>query len=72
MRDDRRAYMVEYLVVPDALLIVGETSFLKQGEGGGTAVVQRSRGAAANYQVGDFLAYTRRRGSLLGRLVWNR
>jgi SRSO17 transposase len=31
VRDDLRAYVVEHLGAPDAVLIIDETGFLKQG-----------------------------------------
>jgi SRSO17 transposase len=59
VRDDLRAYVVEYLGDPAAVLVVDETGFLKKGT---TSVgVQRqysgTAGKVENCQVGVFLVY---------------
>jgi SRSO17 transposase len=59
VRDDLRAYVVEHLGDPGAVLVVDETGFLKKGS---TSVgVQRqysgSAGKVDNCQLGVFLAY---------------
>jgi SRSO17 transposase len=59
VRDDLRAYVVEYLGDPAAVLVVDETGFLKKGT---TSVgVQRqysgTAGKVDNCQIGVFLAY---------------
>jgi SRSO17 transposase len=59
VRDDLRAYVVEYLGDPAAVLVVDETGFLKKGT---TSVgVQRqysgTAGKVDNCQLGVFLAY---------------
>jgi SRSO17 transposase len=64
VRDDLRAYVVEYLGDPSAVLVVDETGFLKKGT---TSVgVQRqysgTAGKVDNCQLGVFLAYASPRG----------
>src|SRR5438105_4424229 len=59
VRDDLRAYVVEHVGDPGAVLIVDETGFLKKGDQ--SAGVQRqysgTAGRVDNCQVGVFLAY---------------
>jgi SRSO17 transposase len=64
VRDDLRAYVVEHLGDPGAVLVVDETGFLKKGT---TSVgVQRqysgTAGKVDNCQVGVFLAYASAKG----------
>src|SRR4029450_8603029 len=64
VRDDLRAYVVECLGDPGAVLVVDETGFLKKGT---TSVgVQRqysgTAGKVAHCQLGVFLAYASARG----------
>jgi SRSO17 transposase len=64
VRDDLRAYVVEHLGDPAAVLVVDETGFLKKGT---TSVgVQRqysgTAGKVDNCQLGVFLAYASPRG----------
>jgi SRSO17 transposase len=64
VRDDLRAYVVEYLGDPAAVLVVDETGFLKKGT---TSVgVQRqysgTAGKVDNCQLGVFLAYAAPKG----------
>src|SRR5918995_2379668 len=64
VRDDLRAYVVEHLGDPQAVLVVDETGFLKKGT---TSVgVQRqysgTAGKVDNCQVGVFLAYASAKG----------
>jgi SRSO17 transposase len=64
VRDDLRAYVVEHLGDPAAVLVVDETGFLKKGT---TSVgVQRqysgTAGKVDNCQLGVFLAYASSRG----------
>jgi SRSO17 transposase len=64
VRDDLRAYVVEHLGDPGAVLVVDETGFLKKGT---TSVgVQRqysgTAGKVDNCQVGVFLAYVSAKG----------
>ncbi len=59
VRDDLRAYVVEHLGDPVAVLVVDETGFLKKGDK--SAGVQRqysgTAGRIENCQIGVFLAY---------------
>jgi len=64
VRDDLRAYVVEHLGDPGAVLVADETGFLKKGT---TSVgVQRqysgTAGKVDNCQLGVFLAYASRKG----------
>lgn len=64
VRDDLRAYVVEHLGDPEAVLIVDETGFLKKGDK--SVGVQRqysgTAGKVENCQIGVFLAYAAPRG----------
>jgi SRSO17 transposase len=67
VRDDLRAYVVEHLGDPSAVLVVDETGFLKKGT---TSVgVQRqysgTAGKVDNCQLGVFLAYAGGKGRAL-------
>jgi DDE superfamily endonuclease len=66
VRDDLRAYVLEHLGDPGAVLVVDETGFLKKGS---TSVgVQRqysgTAGKVDNCQLGVFLAYAGPRGGV--------
>jgi SRSO17 transposase len=67
VRDDLRAYVVEQLGDPDAVLVPDETGFLKKGDK--SAGVQRqysgTAGRIENCQVGVFLGYAGRHGRAL-------
>jgi SRSO17 transposase len=67
VRDDLRAYVVERLGDPDAVLVLDETGFVKKGEK--SAGVQRqysgTAGRVENCQVGVFLGYAGREGHAL-------
>jgi SRSO17 transposase len=67
VRDDLRAYVVERLGDPDAVLVLDETGFVKKGEK--SAGVQRqysgTAGRVENCQVGVFLGYASRHGRAL-------
>src|SRR4028118_617070 len=67
VRDDLRAYVVEHLGDPDAVLVLDETGFLKKGDR--SAGVQRqysgTAGRIENCQVGVFLGYASRHGQAL-------
>ena len=67
VRDDLRAYAVEHLGDPEAVLVPDETGFLKKG--GKSAGVQRQysgrAGRIENCQVGVFLGYASRHGRAL-------
>src|SRR5205823_14497570 len=64
VRDDLRAYVVEQLADPEAVLVVDETGFLKKGSK--SAGVQRqysgTAGRTENCQIGVFLVYATPRG----------
>jgi SRSO17 transposase len=59
VRDDLRAYVVEHLGDPAAILVIDETGFLKKGEKSVGVARQYSgtAGKVENCQVGVFLAY---------------
>src|SRR5215217_7621009 len=64
VRDDLRAYVVEHLGDPEAVLIVDETGFLKKGAKS-VGVARQYSGTAGrieNCQIGVFLAYASPRG----------
>lgn len=67
VRDDLRAYVVEHLGDPDAVLVLDETGFLRKGDK--SAGVQRqysgTAGRIENCQVGVFLGYASRHGRAL-------
>src|SRR4051794_7322866 len=67
VRDDLRAYVVEHLGNPEAVLVLDETGFVKKGEK--SAGVQRqysgTAGRVENCQVGVFLGYASRHGRAL-------
>jgi SRSO17 transposase len=65
VRDDLRAYVVEHLGEPDAVLIVDETGFLKKGAKSAGVARQYSgtAGRIENAQIGVFLAYRSTRGA---------
>ncbi len=67
VRDDLRAYVVEHLGDPDAVLVLDETGFLKKGHKS-VGVKRQYSGTAGrieNCQIGVFLAYASRRGHAL-------
>ena len=64
VRDDLRAYVVEHLGDPEAVLIVDETGFLKKGTKS-VGVARQYSGTAGrieNCQIGVFLAYASAKG----------
>src|SRR3954463_5633655 len=67
VRDDLRAYVVEHLGGPEAVLVLDETGFVKKG--GKSAGVQRqysgTAGRVENCQIGVFLGYASRHGRVL-------
>src|SRR4051812_44853889 len=67
VRDDLRAYVVEHLGDPEAVLVLDETGFPKKGDR--SAGVQRqysgTAGRIENCQVGVFLGYASRHGRAL-------
>jgi SRSO17 transposase len=67
VRDDLRAYVIEGLGDPEAVLILDETGFLKKGKHS-AGVARQYTGTAGrieNAQVGVFLAYASRHGTAL-------
>ena len=65
VRDDLRAYVVEQLADPEAVLVVDETGFLKKGTHS-VGVKRQSSGTAGrieNSQVGVFLCYASAHGT---------
>ena len=66
-RDQCRAYVVERLGDPEAVLVVDETGFVKKGRHSAGVARQYSgtAGKVENSQVGVFLAYGSRRGQAL-------
>jgi SRSO17 transposase len=67
VRDDVRAYVVEYLGDPDAVLVLDETGFVKKGirSAGVARQYTGTAGRIENAQVGVFLAYASRAGVAL-------
>ena len=67
VRDDLRAYVVEQLGDPGAVLVLDETGFVKKGEK--SVGVQRqysgTAGRVENCQIGVFLCYASRHGRAL-------
>ena len=70
IRDDLQSYVVEHLGDPDAVLVVDETGFLKQGtkSAGVQSQYSGTAGKVENCQIGVFLAY----GSLRGNAFLDR
>jgi SRSO17 transposase len=64
LRDDLRAYVVEHLGDPEAVLVVDETAALKKGDKSCGVARQYSgtAGRIENCQVGVFLGYTSPKG----------
>ena len=67
LRDVVREYALETLAAPDAVLVIDETGFLKQGKAscGVNRQYTGSAGKITNCQIGVFLAYTSRHGHAL-------
>ncbi|HEX8132993.1 MAG TPA: IS701 family transposase [Actinomycetes bacterium] len=67
VRDDLRAYVVEHLGDPEAVLVLDETGFVKKGAK--SVGVQRqysgTAGRVENCQIGVFLGYASRNGRAL-------
>jgi SRSO17 transposase len=69
LRDIVRDYVVETLAAADAVLVIDETGFLKQGKAscGVARQYTGSAGKITNCQIGVFAAYVSRHGhSLIG------
>lgn len=64
VRDDLRAYVVEHLGDPEAVLVIDETGFLKKGTKSAGVARQYSgtAGRIENSQIGVFLAYASPQG----------
>lgn len=64
LRDIVRDYVVENLAAPDAVLVIDETGFLKQGKAscGVARQYTGSAGKITNCQIGVFAAYVSARG----------
>jgi SRSO17 transposase len=64
LRDLVRDYIVEHLADDDAVLVIGETGFLKQGKAscGVARQYTGSAGKITNCQIGVFAAYVSRHG----------
>src|SRR3954452_3549989 len=64
LRDVARDYALETLAAPDAVLVLDETGFLKQGKAscGVARQYTGSAGKATNCQIGVFAAYASRHG----------
>ncbi|MBP8098821.1 MAG: IS701 family transposase [Arenimonas sp.] len=67
LRDIVRDYVVETLAAPDAVLVIDETGFLKQGNAscGVARQYTGSAGKITNCQIGVFAAYVSRHGHAL-------
>jgi SRSO17 transposase len=65
IRDDLRAYVVEHLGEPEAVLVIDETGFVKKGPHSVGVQVQYcgTVGRTTNCQVGVFLAYASAKGA---------
>src|SRR3954465_13233949 len=67
LRDVVRDYVVEHLAADDAVLVIDETGFLKQGKAscGVARQYTGSAGKITNCQIGGFAAYVSRHGHAL-------
>jgi SRSO17 transposase len=67
VRDELRAYLVEHLGEPQAVLVIDETGFLKKGQHSAGVARQYSgtAGRVEHCQIGVFLAYASRQGHAL-------
>src|ERR671929_2061779 len=67
LRDIVREYALEHLAADDAVLVVDETGFLKQGQAscGVARQYTGSAGKITNCQIGVFAAYVSRHGHAL-------
>src|SRR5215216_5988510 len=73
VRDDLRAYVVEHLGAPEAVLVLDETGFLKKGDKSAGVKRQYSgtAGRIENRQIGVFLGYASRHGrALIDRVLY--
>jgi SRSO17 transposase len=67
VRDDLRTYVLETIGSPGAIVVIDETSFLKQGKKSAGVRIQYcgTTGVKENCQVGVFLSYVTDRGHTL-------
>jgi hypothetical protein len=67
VRDDLRAYVLETIGAPGAIVVIDETSFLKRGRKSAGVRIQYcgTTGLRENCQVGVFLSYVTNRGHTL-------
>ena len=67
VRDDLRAYVLEKIGIPGAIVVIDETSFLKRGRKSAGVRIQYcgTTGLRENCQVGVFLSYVTDRGHTL-------
>lgn len=67
VRDELRGYVMEHLGVPEGVLVIDETGFLKKGKHSAGVARQYSgtAGRVENGQIGVFLAYASARGQVL-------
>ena len=67
VRDDLRGYVLEHLGVPQGVVVIDETGFLKKGRHSAGVARQYSgtAGRVENCQIGVFLAYASARGQAL-------
>lgn len=73
LRDVVREYAVESLTAPDAVLVIDETGFLKQGKAscGVARQYTGSAGKITNCQIGVFAAYVLAKGhAFVDRRLW--
>src|SRR5262249_41077871 len=73
VRDDLRAYVVEHLGDPQAILVLDETGFVKKGTHSAGVAKQYTGtvGKVENAQVGVFLAYASSKGvAFLARTLY--
>ena len=67
VRDDLQQYVIDYLADPEAIMVIDETGFLKQGHAscGVARQYTGSAGKITNCQVGVFAAYVSTKGHAL-------
>src|ERR1700687_5710471 len=73
LRDIVRDYVIEHLADDDAVLVIDETGFLKQGKAscGVARQYTGSAGKISNFQIGVFCAYVPpRRPSFIGLVLY--
>ncbi len=72
LRDVVRDYALETLADADAVLVIDETGFLKQGEAscGVARQYTGSAGKITNCQIGVFAAYVSDKGPPISQMIW--